>query len=216
MLDDAPSYPVCRNPTCRTTKRPGYADRGLCPPHEAAGLDAIGALPGNAVDLSPLIWEKLRIGGLAAVGAPFGPTEPMNLTVDALVLEIWYALEQWAEIVGDRVGLADADFYAAGRLVAHYTALMCVPPWPVARYDRRITDMDGLDAILWMTDLHRRAVWHVGNRGQTKNVPGACVGCGHERLQHRNGADTVWCAHCRAVMTWDAYVDAIELVPIAA
>lgn len=221
MTDDVDR---CRTPACRTTPTPGYAPRGLCPFHEAEGLDAIESLPSDWSDLQPLVWDKLRAGLSEAGGGKFGPSEPINYAADALGREIAYTAVQWEAVVRERVRLSEVpevaqptydDLARAARtLAAHYSALVATPDTDLLDYDGNPTTADGIDAIISLAALHRRARSMVGLTTKTTAEPGTCPNCGHETLRHRDGADDVHCATCRQSMTWNDYQDTISVVPL--
>jgi hypothetical protein len=214
----------CRKPHCRTRPQPGYAPRGLCPPDEAAGLDAIHRLPDDHANLQPLVWDKPQ-AGIGTVGSPFGPTVPVNLGADELANEIAYTAVVWEIAVRDRARLSDAPDLgaraiatdlrrAACILAAHYSALLALPPTDFMGYDEKPATMDGVEAVLALTGLHRRASVMLGIASPTARVPGLCGECDAADLYHRDGSDKVTCGTCKAWWYWDTYQDGIALVPV--
>jgi len=226
LTNDTPSYPLCRTPACRTTKTPGYADRGLCQYHETAGLEAIEALPGDWADLQPLVWDKADLGMTDGGLVPFGPTLPIDLAADALARELAYTAVVWEIAVRERAGLSDSigqdvmpggpELAAAARtLAAHYSVLLALGPVDHETYDRHEATADGVDAVINLTGLHKKARAHIGADARTTNVAGVCPNCGAEELRHRDGGD-VRCARCRTCWSYEAYLDYIVIVPLAA
>lgn len=221
-MTDIPSYPLCRTPNCRTRPEPGYADRGLCQYHETAGVDAIQALPDDWSDLQRLIAQKPDLGMSASGPAPFGPTVPLDLHADALAREIVYTVLLWEEVVRDRAGLSDVASdptpvfvqatRAAKTLAAHYSVLLALGPTDHESYERQETVADGVDAVVTLAALHRRARARIGVTSRVYALPGSCPDCGWEALRHRDGGDDVWCEHCRAVWPWDEYKDRVGLL----
>ncbi len=223
-MADTPSYPLCRTPACRTPHTPGYADRGLCPYHETAGLDAVEALHDDWTRLQPLIFDKADLGMSGAGPAPFGPTLPIDLGVDALAREIVYVAVLWEIAVRDRAGLSDStgqDGMAGGRelaaaartLAAHYSVLLALGPTDHETYDRREATCDGVDAVIALTALHRRARARIGVDSKTYTVGGDCPVCGRAALRHRDGGEDVYCEHCDHVEAWGDYQDRVGLLP---
>lgn len=221
-MTDTPSA-VCRNPRCRTPVEPGYAPRGLCQPEETAGLEAIQALPGDYAALQPLVWDKPS-GGIGTVGTPFGPTVPINLAADELANEIAYTAVVWEITVRERVRLSEAPDQqaaagyrdlcrAATILAAHYSVLLALPSTDHVDYHERLAVADGVEAILALTALHRRARIHAGITSPTTTVPGLCGECDRPGLQHRDGADTVYCRYCHAEWDWATYRNHVAVVP---
>lgn len=216
----------CRDPHCRTRPEPGYAPRGLCQRHETEGLDAIRDLYTDWADLQPLVWDKQR-GGLGAIGGKFGPSEPINYAAAALAGEIAYTAVVWEIAVRDRARLSEVnlDHWPTGddlaravrTLTAHYSVLIATPITDQMDYDDKPASADGIDAILALVALHRRARSMIGLSSRETTVPGMCSvrECGREDLRHRDGSNTVHCAGCRATWTWDEYQDAVALVPVA-
>lgn len=220
------SFPLCRNPGCRSVKESGYADRGLCVGHEAAGVEALGLLGNDWSCLQPLIWDKL-VGAPSSDGpAPFGPSLPFcDLAVDALAHEIIYTAVVWEIAVRDRAGLSDApnqhgqgtyvDLTRAQRILSgNWPVLLNLGPTKYMSYEyRKPAESDGIDGILKLTELHRRARSRIGWTKQTHTVAGACGSCGREQLRHQDESEEVTCAACRWMCTWDAYQDALMAVP---
>jgi ribosomal protein L37AE/L43A len=215
----------CRTPACRTIPTPGYCPRGLCPFHEAEGLDAIGALHHDWVDLQPLVWDKLRAGLSEAGTSAFGPSEPINYDTAELAGRIAYTAVLWEIAVMDRIaddGLSmtgwptgDDLARAVHTLYTHYSVLLAQrDPIPYEDYDEKPATGDGADAIVELTALHRKARGMIGITTKTTAEPGPCPNCKRETLRHRAGSDEVQCATCRATMTWDDYQDAVSIVPV--
>lgn len=215
----------CRNPHCRTRPEPGYAPRGLCPRHETEGHNAIRELCADWADLQPLIWDKYK-HGLGATGGKFGPSEPINYGAAALAGEIAYTAVVWEITVRDRARLAETvmnrwpvygDLNRAVRtLTAHYSVLIALPATDHFDYDDKPITCDGVEGILALETLHRRARSMVGVTVRETTVPGICsvANCGRQELRHRDGSNTVHCGNCRATWTWDEYQDAVALVPV--
>lgn len=206
---------LCRTDNCRTIPTDGYANRGLCAVCEAAGREALKALPQAHRDLLPLVGEKPATG-IGATGGKFGPSVPINLAVDALVREIRYAVEQWEVILRDRARLGKPLKTVPDGcklLAAWWAAFLATPPWAVATYpDWRITTMDGPDAIVWLTSLHRRAVATIGQTVMVMEIPGICPACRHPSLRHRDSDDIMWCDNCRTHWPWDEYAIHVDLL----
>ena len=220
------AFPVCRNPTCRTIRTAGYADRGLCLYHETVGREAITRLADDWVRLQPFIWQKPRLGD--SVFTPFGPTLPFDTGVEALTREIVYTAQVWELPVREKVRLSDApnqhsmgsyeDLLRAARILdAHYLVLAALGPHDHISYNRQPTTADGVDAILHLTTLHNRARARVGSSSSSHSVQGCCGVCGRETLRHdERDVDYVYCAMCGATWTWDEYADAVDGIPAAA
>lgn len=205
----------CRVDGCQTPDD-GYAGRGLCHRHEQAGAQALGLLGRDWADLQPLVWDPASgATRLSTINVPYGPTEPGDWNVDALIGEIGYTLVLWETVVRDRAGLSEVSDrdHASGAavaravnvLLAHFPVLVAVPPWVCTSYDRVIGLADGPDAVLAFLRLHRRAQGRLGVREVATELPGHCPACGRARLVHRNGSNAVRCAHCQAAMSWDDY-----------
>lgn len=205
------SFTICRTTNCRTVPEPGYADRGPCVRHEQDARTAIDALPDDHTNLLPLVWDKTKRGN-APTGV-FGPHDECDWNIDALAGEIAYAAVQWGEIVADRARLSTpGDVRAACQVLgAHFLALIATPECTVVGYDRTIGYLDGLDAAIWLTSLHRRAVAYIGVTTRTRRLPGVCPACNSPTLDHNDGADLVRCARCRKVWTWKEYDLHVEL-----
>lgn len=199
---------TCRYPNCRTTPAPGYADRGICGLHEQRGQAAIAALPVLTSRLGPLILEK-PAPPVGATGGVFESSVPLNVHVEALVREIGWVTATWTEIVRDRQGRSDRIGTIADRcktLVNHWTVFVAVRDWPIVGYhDRQPTNTDGVDGIVDLSRLHDRAEHAIGHTKLIRSVPGICPRCGRPDLRHRDTEDTLWCGHCRNVMTWNTY-----------
>jgi hypothetical protein len=224
-------YPfhLCRTLGCRTPKEPGYADRELCQPHEVAGLEAIGRLPRDWSDLEPLIWDKgAARHDTGRIDSVFGPTEPIDIGADALARELVYTACVWEIAVRAQASLWDApnqhamggyqDLARASRtLVAHYPVLLSIDRHEHMGYDRKPAVMDGVDAVISLTSLHRRAHNKVGFTRMTHEVPGGCGNCGRETLRHKDPdgreQDDVFCALCHWTCSWDVYVDVMQEIP---
>lgn len=214
----------CRAPGCRTRPEPDYAPRGLCQWCEDRGLEAINGLPYDWDDLQPLVWDK-PAGGLGVTGGKFGPSEPVNYNAAALAGEIAYTAVLWEIVVRERARLSEVamrswpdgnDLNRAVRvLAAHYTALLSIRDrHDYDGYDGRPASADGVDVVVALTALHRRARSMVGITDRQTSVPGMCSVCHTETLRHRDGADNVFCAGCGATWTWDEHQDAVGLIPV--
>lgn len=217
-------FTLCRNPGCKTTKEPGYADRGLCQYDEATCRDAIGALPSDWRHLQDLIFDKGNHGPGAPTGT-FGPSEPIDYGAEDLASEIAYTAVVWELTVRETAGLAElrdmpgagyADLVRATTILdAHWSVLIAHSPVVYHEYNGRPALGDGIDAILALAALHRRARNRIGFTKITHTVPGACGTCGRETLRHRDEEEFVTCATttCKAWMTWAAYENSVLGIP---
>jgi hypothetical protein len=102
-------FTLCRQPGCRIRQEPGYADRGLCLPHETQGLEHLAELPTDHTELQYLVWQTPERGGYqdTPTRTVFGPRLPINETADALAREIAYTAVVWEIAVRDQARLSE-------------------------------------------------------------------------------------------------------------
>jgi hypothetical protein len=203
MPEAIQAYTLCRSQNCRTRPRPGYADNELCLFHERIGLEAVRELPRLFVDLGGILFDR-PAPKWSNTNRVFGPCDPLNINAIGVQWEIGWMLDQWTEIVADRGGLTPRWEI----LDAHYPLLLGAPKCAVTLPDWTLGEMDGIDAVIALTNLHGRARTLDPAAERVEEVPGVCARCSRASLRHKTNGNTVWCDNCRVTVSWQAYDEA--------
>lgn len=189
-------------------------------------------------DLRALLWdwldlEQLQLPSLAQslTGQPNGSTEPaMPLAggPEALQSEIAHVLATWEDVIRDRHRLADTPpTRRQGPTVQRAVALLAPRVDILARLDAiavyptgcedQPQDMTGVEALLYITALHKRARAMLGRTCRKFWVPGECPLCDARPVEgvpgplyryeprHLEDESPVWCTACDGWQTFDDY-----------
>lgn len=202
---------VALDPTTRLPADAGTA--ALCDPCLDRAAADIAALPADYVALDAQLVPGRGGEGQRVGGGPVEAEVPINLHIEALQREIFFALTgwerpvRWVERLPDRSTGRVRDGWAvqrAARLLAPRVAILArlgptsiLVAGPVVR--------DGVTGLAELRALHRRARVLVGDVRRPALLPGSCSGCGAMALHRDNGSDTVWCAVCHRRWTYDDY-----------
>lgn len=185
----------------------------MCDPCLEVATRDVRALTLDYFDLEQQL-VAVNLHGVFVSGTREPPT-PYAVGIDILQHDIWHTLTTWEEIVREHEGLPGAARQVrAGWAVQHATMLLAsrmtrlVTIGPVAVYpleSMEPTDQTGLDAALTLMYLHRKARAALGLTRRVEELYGACPQCGWSTLQREYGSETVSCANCHDLRTWDDY-----------
>lgn len=234
----APSRTTCRGYDF-AGKHPAYVDGNhvFCNPCTAGYSRGIRMLPYDYLDLEQLQAPSLSQAMDAQPGSRKAPPMPMAAAPEALQAEIRYVLTLWEYELRLRLRMLHSTTVIVGAW--HTTASNPPPPpkvrpglevqraaeflaqrintlariEPITVYpsgcDDPPTDMAGADAVLHLSNLHRRARSMLGRTHRTTTVPGSCSSCGGElwRDEPRYEQDPcdIYCNNCGVTWTYDEY-----------
>jgi hypothetical protein len=201
----------------RECAAPGaVADGPLCPEclHRAA-VD-VAELPTDYADLGRELTPDER-GLRRRVGGDDERPIPLALHVEALQRSIFWALTVWEPPVREAAGLSPERtrgvrdgwaVEAAAKVIAPRLPILAAlgPTWGYADgLDAGPVERDGVDAVVTLRTLHRRARAVCGLTCRDIDLPGHCPGCGAAALLRRDGTETVRCGVCDDRRTYDDY-----------
>jgi hypothetical protein len=209
----------------------------FCTPCEDGYARDVRMLTYDYVDLAQMQLPVLSQAMDTQTRGRGGPPMPMAGAPDALQAEIHYVLTLWESEVRIRHRMARTTTAVVGAW--HTTVSNPPPrirPRPGAEVQRacdflatriealgRIRaisvyptgpdddprDMAGWEAVLHLSDLHRRSRAMLGRTHRTATVPGSCSDCGAElwRDEPRYEQDPcpVYCSGCGITWTYDEY-----------
>lgn len=219
---NSPNHKCRRGTRCKTRTRTadgkvhggGIERPGLCDPCEDTAFTAINELASD--------WDRLdnslsavSSGGVPQIGGTNAYPVPIRLDVESIRAAIETEVIRWARVVTrGNIELPAHIGRCVTRCVAtlrtHTGTLIDQPtrtytdlePLPDGG-DRIIrVDLDGVDAVLRLADLHKRAVRAVGETDTRVWLPDPCPHCGRKTLAPSKDQSRVSCHSCRIV--WDS------------
>lgn len=196
------------------TERPNT----LCPPCEDIAFEAISNLQTDWGQLEGSITAKRVVDTGPKVLTSQSHPSPIRLDVDALQNDIETELIRWARILtrGDEFPGKSRDCIAATFTVVT-SRLGTLVDMPVREivvmeshpdggdYLQRIL-MDGVDAILRLSQLHYRAEHVLQTRPVKIWLTDPCPACGRKALNASKDQSRITCQGCRAVWDKDQFV----------
>ena len=153
---------------------------------------------------------------------------PLRLEVDALMREIFWQLTVWEPAVREAARLGPESSGNVRMSWAVATALAVIVPrvdvlaalpltWCYADgWSAGPVPRTGVDAVVALQALHRRARSMLGTSTLVMRLPGDCSACGSLALQRIAGSDTVSCAVCERSWAYDDYRRYVRLILAAA
>jgi len=215
----------CPEPTTRTP---------LCDSHLAAASASVPLLVHDYRDLEQLLPKPIgqRLDEYHTFrprsGPPSEASVPIQLNIEALQAEIWWLATVWAEVLADVQRLADPPMHVRRGHAVQWAVQLIAPrcevlarigevelvtyphadPEVAVRFRSvELIKIKGAQGLLDLASCHQRARSMLGLTEPTYVLPGRCQSraCGRAELRVKDGSDSVWCDHCRAVMTRDDY-----------
>lgn len=195
------------------------AERGLCDSCLHLVERAISELPADYAELHLLLGHGKTVGGEGqVVRMSKEPPIPVRVHIDALQREIVAEATLWAGSVAEvlRLDWQDRNDVRDGwRLDRACRLLTHAPSAFLALRDAKhvvwecqqlvTVARDGLDGALVLLALHQRARSYTGQTRLVHRLPAPCPRCEAMALEREDGDETISCADCGRLYTWDEY-----------
>lgn len=195
----------------------------LCEPHLEAAERDVRSLVYDYVDLTQALVPGTSAGQKVS-GTRDAPV-PLSLPADELLRAIHHTAVTWVEVAREHAGLPPAPDRGVRAGWAVQRAVLTLAPrvrllaalpatavWPDGP-DGPPAEMTGAEGLLALGRLHQRARHMLGRTRMVEELLGECPACGLDRVLRREyGSDTVHCAGCGHIQTWDDYQRYVKLV----
>lgn len=210
----------------RMTCAPGYSGHHcLCPGCTEASKSDLNLLRYDYVDLSQLIPLPDVRGEAGRIFRPKPESKaPIDVSVFTLRGDVAWFVRQAAEVLRWHSGtrLANPMPVREGYqldtdvryLIPRVDNLAGLPKFKIhwLPEDEERSELDGVELVLHIRRLHKRARKVCGTLPRLITVPGDCGPCGTPSLR-RNSDDAakIWCTHCKNTLTRDEYENRLRL-----
>lgn len=175
----------------------------LCRACEDSAFADIRELSNDYLELAAGVTTKQETAGGPKVTRSADPSVPIQLGTDALMTLINEEAARWARRLP-----GDGDELTV--ICSHLGTLVDLPPQKVVVWrphpdggdDTTDQILDGVDAVLRLANLHKRAQMLLGEVETTIFLPDPCPHCARKALAVSKDQQRVTCKGCRIV--WDS------------
>jgi hypothetical protein len=187
----------------------------LCRACENELFADIRALPGDIPALEAALTVRTRTGSGPKISRTAELPVPLNLAADALLTEIHEEAARWARRLpgeGDDLAVICRNLGTLADLAPRRFIIWY--PHPDGGDDTREVVYDGVDAILRLSELHRRADRMLGNdTPKTSRLTDPCHVCGRTMLLANLSTDLIRCLSCNNCWSQDEFARLNEEIP---
>lgn len=214
----SPDHYCRRGRRCKTRTRNGteyvagmIEKPGLCSPCEQSGFDAIAQLDADWLRLDHALANVSK-GNAPKIGGTNEHPIPLRLDAEALSTAIVVEVVRWARVVTR--GNEDLPDHT-GRCVARCVTILRTGTGTLIDQPRRTysdltplpdggdevvrIDLDGVDAVMRLHDLHKNARHTMGDIETRIWLPDPCHVCGRKALSASKDQARITCQACRNV-----------------